>query len=219
MSKPLAGIKVIEIGQELAGPFAGLFLADMGAEVVKVENKTTGDTSRWLLPITIAGPDVRNAMVPPMFVGANRGKRSIATDLKNPKAIELVCRIAKSYDVLMTNYRPGVLDRLGLGWDEMRNINPRLVYAQASSWGPVGPWATRASRDPLAQAAGGLMAKTGMPSDPPADRRHSRRRQLWSTLLRRRNPGRAGRARAHRRGPARRHLDLWDHDRYPGHRD
>jgi crotonobetainyl-CoA:carnitine CoA-transferase CaiB-like acyl-CoA transferase len=167
MSKPLAGIKVIEIGQELAGPFAGLFLADMGAEVVKVENKTTGDTSRWLLPITIAGPDVRNAMVPPMFVGANRGKRSIAADLKNPKAIELLSRMAKSYDVLMTNYRPGVLDRLGLGWDEMRNINPRLVYAQASSWGPVGPWATRASRDPLAQAAGGLMAKTGMPSDPP----------------------------------------------------
>jgi len=167
MSKPLTGIKVIEIAQEVAGPFAGLFLADLGADVVKVENKQTGDTSRWLFPMSVAGASVKNPMLPPMFIGSNRGKRSIAADLKNPAAIELVIRMVKSYDVLLTNYRPGVLDRLGLGWEKLRKINPNLVYAQGSSWGPEGPWATWPSRDPLAQAAGGLMAKTGMPGDPP----------------------------------------------------
>lgn len=167
MSKPLAGIKVIEIAQEVAGPCAGLFLADLGADVVKVENKNTGDTSRWLFPAAVAGPTVKNPMLPPMFIGANRGKRSVAADLKNPLGIDLVRRMAKSYDVLMTNYRPGVLDRLGLSCEELRKTNPRLVYAQGSSWGPVGPWATWPSRDPLAQAAGGLMAKTGMAGDPP----------------------------------------------------
>jgi crotonobetainyl-CoA:carnitine CoA-transferase CaiB-like acyl-CoA transferase len=167
MSKPLAGVHVIEIAQEVAGPAAGLFLADLGADVVKVENKATGDTSRWLFPMSIAGPQVKNPMLPPMFIGANRGKRSVAADLKNPRTIELVHRMVKAYDVLLTNYRPGVLDRLGLGWDALRAINPKLVYAQSSSWGPEGPWARRPSRDPLAQAAGGLMAKTGMPDDPP----------------------------------------------------
>jgi CoA:oxalate CoA-transferase len=97
----------------------------------------------------------------------NRGKRSITADLKKPDAIEMVRRMVKSYDVLVTNYRPGVLDRLGLGYDDVRKINPRIVYAQGSSWGPRGPWVTRPSRDTLAQAASGVMAKTGMPTDPP----------------------------------------------------
>lgn len=166
MSKPLAAVKVIEIAQEVAGPSAGLFLSDLGADVVKIESKT-GDTSRYLLPIAIAGPEVKNAMLPPMFIGANRGKRSVSADLKNPKAIELVRRMIAKFDVLLSNYRPGVLDRLGLGWNEVRKINPKLVYAQGSSWGPVGPWANWPSRDPLAQAAGGLMAINGMPDDPP----------------------------------------------------
>jgi CoA:oxalate CoA-transferase len=167
MSKPLAGIKIIEIAQEVAGPFAGLLLADLGADVVKIENKQTGDTSRWLFPMAIGGPSVKNPLLPPMFIGCNRGKRSVAADLKNPAAIEFVIRMVRSYDVLLTNYRPGVLDRLGLGWEKLRRINPKLVYAQGSSWGPEGPWAARPSRDPLAQAASGLMAKTGMSSDPP----------------------------------------------------
>jgi CoA:oxalate CoA-transferase len=167
MNKPLLGIRVIEIAQELAGPFAGLFLADLGADVVKIENRQTGDTSRWLFPMLVAGGSVKNPMLPPMFIASNRGKRSVAADLKNPAAIELVMRMVRSYDVLLTNYRPGVLDRLGLGWEKLRTINPNLVYAQGSSWGPQGPWASRPSRDPLAQAAGGLMAKTGRPGDPP----------------------------------------------------
>jgi CoA:oxalate CoA-transferase len=167
MSKPLAGIKVIEIAQEIQGPFAGLFLSDLGAEVTKVENRETGDLSRWLIAQLIGGPDVKNAQVSHYFIAMNRGKRSITADLKKPQAIEIVRRMAKSYDVLLTNYRPGVLDRLGLGYEELHKINPRLIYAQASSWGPKGPWKTRPSRDTLAQAASGLMSKTGMPNDPP----------------------------------------------------
>jgi len=167
MAKPLDGIKVIEIGQEIQGPFAGLFLADMGADVVKVENKETGDLSRWMAAALIGGPNVKNATVSHYFIAMNRGKRSITVDLKNPEGIEIVRRMAKSYDVLLTNYRPGVLDRLGLGYEDVRRINPRIVYAQGSSWGPKGPWVTRPSRDTLAQAASGIMAKTGMPNDPP----------------------------------------------------
>jgi len=167
MAKPLEGIKVIEIGQEIQGPFAGLFLADLGADVVKVENKETGDLSRWMAASLIGGPAVRNAEVSHYFIAMNRGKRSITADLKKPAAIEIVRRMVKAYDVLLTNYRPGVLDRLGLGYDEVRKLNPRVVYAQGSSWGPKGPWVMRPSRDTLAQAASGIMAKTGMPSDPP----------------------------------------------------
>ena len=167
MSKPLEGIKVVEIAQEIQGPFAALILADMGADVVKIENKETGDLSRWMLAALIGGLEVKNALVSHYFIAMNRGKRSITADLKKPDAIEMVRRMVKSYDVLLTNYRPGVLDRLGLGYDEVRKINPRIVYAQGSSWGPKGPWVTRPSRDTLAQAASGLMAKTGMPADPP----------------------------------------------------
>ena len=167
MAKPLEGIKVIEIGQEIQGPFAGLFLADLGADVVKVENKETGDLSRWMAASLIGGPGVRNAAVSHYFIAMNRGKRSITADLKYPAAIEIVRRMVKAYDVLLTNYRPGVLDRLGLGYEEVRKLNPRIVYAQGSSWGPKGPWVMRPSRDTLAQAASGIMAKTGMPNDPP----------------------------------------------------
>jgi len=167
MSKPLEGIKVIEIGQEIQGPFAGLLLSDLGAQVTKVENRETGDLSRWLSVALISGPKTKNAALSHYFTAMNRGKRSITLDLKKPQAIEIVRRMAKEYDVLMTNYRPGVLDRLGLGYEELRALNPKLIYVQASSWGPRGPWVSRPSRDTLAQAASGIMSKTGTPSDPP----------------------------------------------------
>jgi CoA:oxalate CoA-transferase len=167
MSKPLEGIKVIEIAQEIQGPFAGLFLSDLGAEITKVENRETGDLSRWLLAGMLGGPKVKNANVSHYFTAMNRGKRSITVDLKKKAGIEVVKRLAATHDVLLTNYRPGVLDRLGLGYDDVRKLNPKIVYAQASSWGPKGPWVSRPSRDTLAQAASGLMSKTGMPSDPP----------------------------------------------------
>jgi CoA:oxalate CoA-transferase len=167
MSKPLQGIRIIEIAQEIQGPFAGLFLADLGAEVTKVENRETGDLSRWLLARLIGGPHVKNADVSHYFTAMNRGKRSITADLKKPEAIDIVRRMVKTHDVILTNYRPGVLERLGLGYEDLRKLNPRIIFAQASSWGPRGPWTSRPSRDTLAQAASGLMSKTGMPNDNP----------------------------------------------------
>jgi crotonobetainyl-CoA:carnitine CoA-transferase CaiB-like acyl-CoA transferase len=167
MSKPLEGYKVIEIAQEIQGPFAGQTLAQLGASVVKVEHPASGDLSRWMFTSLIGGPEVNNPQVSFYFIAMNQGKRSITLDLKKPAAVDVVRKMAASYDVLITNYRPGVLDRLGLGYEDLLRLNPRLVYAQGSSWGPKGPWVRRPSRDTLAQAASGLMAKTGTADDPP----------------------------------------------------
>jgi crotonobetainyl-CoA:carnitine CoA-transferase CaiB-like acyl-CoA transferase len=166
MSRPLEGVKVIEIGQEIQGPFAALFLADLGADVIKVENTETGDVSRGMAVGIISGKE-RNATISPYFIAMNRGKRSITLNLKNPAGAEAVRRLARTCDVLLTNYRPGVLERLGLGYEDLKGVNPKIIFAQASSWGPKGPWVTRPSRDTLAQAASGVMAKNGLPSDPP----------------------------------------------------
>ncbi|MBV8773253.1 MAG: CoA transferase [Deltaproteobacteria bacterium] len=167
MTKPLEGIRVIEIAQEIQGPLATLFLADLGAEITKVENRQTGDVSRYLLARLVGGAKIRNANVSHYFYAMNRGKRSITADLKKQAGVEIIRRMAKMYDVLLTNYRPGVLERLGLGFEDLSQINPRIVFAQASSWGPRGPWRQRPSRDTLAQAASGLMSKNGMPADNP----------------------------------------------------
>ncbi|HEV3111954.1 MAG TPA: CoA transferase [Candidatus Binataceae bacterium] len=167
MSKPLDGIKVLEIGQEIQGPFAALFLADLGASVTKIEKRRTGDPSRWMFPKMIGGAEAKNPKVSHYFIAMNRGKRSVTLNLRKPEAVEIIQRMLGSYDVLVTNYRPGVLDRRGLGFEAVQQINPKLIYGQASSWGPKGPWVGRPSRDILAQAAGGLMSKTGMPDDPP----------------------------------------------------
>src|SRR5260370_9437953 len=147
ISKPLEGIRVIESAKESQGPVAGLFLADMGADVVKIENKETGDLSRWMLAALIGGPEVKNATVSHYFIAMNRGKRSITADLKKPDAIEIIRKMVKSYDVLATNYRPGVLDPLGLGYQEARQLNPRIVSAQILAWEPRGARLTRPTRD------------------------------------------------------------------------
>jgi crotonobetainyl-CoA:carnitine CoA-transferase CaiB-like acyl-CoA transferase len=167
MAKPLEGIKIVEIAQEIQGPLATLFLADLGAEVTKVENRQSGDVSRYLLARLVGGPKVRHANVSHYFYAMNRGKRSLTADLKKNEGASIIRRMAKTYDVLLTNYRPGVLERLGLGFEDLCEINPRIIFAQASSWGPQGPWRTRPSRDTLAQAASGLMSKNGMPTDNP----------------------------------------------------
>jgi CoA:oxalate CoA-transferase len=167
MTKPLEGIRIIEIAQEIQGPLATLFLADLGAEVTKIENRRSGDVSRYMLARLIGGARVRNANVSHYFYAMNRGKRSITVDLKKNEGVDIVRRMAKAYDVLLTNYRPGVLERLGLGFEDLRQVNPRIIFAQASSWGPKGPWRARPSRDTLAQAASGLMSKNGMPTDNP----------------------------------------------------
>jgi crotonobetainyl-CoA:carnitine CoA-transferase CaiB-like acyl-CoA transferase len=161
MPGPLDGIRVIEVAQEIQGPYAAMHLADLGAEVIKVETPKIGDLSRHMKIQLIAGPNAKHAEFSHYFLAMNRGKKSITLDLKHAAAKEVLWRLVERADVLVTNYRPGVLDRLGFPWEELQRRNPRLVFAQGSSWGPRGPWQRRPSRDTLAQAVGGLMAKTG----------------------------------------------------------
>ena len=161
MPGPLEGVSVVEIAQEIQGPYAAMFLSDLGAEVVKVEMPEIGDLSRHMLVRLIAGDGAPNASFSHYFLAMNRGKRSLTLDLKRPGSDDVLWRLLERADVLVSNYRPGVLDRLGFGYEATSLRNPRLIYALGSSWGPSGPWVTRPSRDTLAQAAGGLMAKTG----------------------------------------------------------
>jgi crotonobetainyl-CoA:carnitine CoA-transferase CaiB-like acyl-CoA transferase len=167
MSRPLEGIKVIEIGQEIQGPFAGLVLADLGADVIKIENTEGGDLSRSILAKLIGGPGVKNGELSHYYHAINRGKRSITVNLKHPDGVELVRRLTRICDVVFTNYRVGVLDRLSIGFEDLKKANPRIIFAQGSSWGPQGPWVQRPSRDILAQAASGIVAKGGRDGDPP----------------------------------------------------
>jgi crotonobetainyl-CoA:carnitine CoA-transferase CaiB-like acyl-CoA transferase len=167
VSGALAGVRVIEIAQEIQGPYAAMLLADLGADVVKLEIPKTGDLSRYMRLSFVAGKDAPHADFSPYFLAMNRGKRSATLDLKNPAGLQAALRLLERADVLLTNYRPGVLERLGLGFAELSRRNPRLIYASGSSWGPRGPWRERPSRDTLAQAASGLMAKTGPEDGPP----------------------------------------------------
>jgi len=167
MPGALAGIRVVEIGQEIQGPYVGLFLADLGADVVKVEPRESGDLARWMKVRFLAGDDAPHADFAQYFLAMNRGKRSLTADLKLARGKEVVHRLLERSDVLVTNFRPGVLDRLGFGYGELEAKCPRLIYAAASSWGAQGPWAARPSRDTLSQAASGVMAKTGLETDPP----------------------------------------------------
>ena len=163
----LDGIRVVELGQEIQGPYATLLLGDMGADVIKVENRGLGDLARRTTVGRIAGPDAPHAEFQQYFLVLNRGKRSITLDLKKAEGRAVLMRLLENADVLLTNFRPGVLERLGFGYEELHSKLPRLIYAVASSWGPKGPWARRPSRDLLAQAASGMMGKTGTEGTPP----------------------------------------------------
>jgi len=150
---PLAGIRVLEFGQVLAAPYIGLMLADLGAEVIKIE-PPTGDPSRGYMP-----PDVDGHS--PYFLSMNRSKLGVALDLKQPSAIEAVKALVANADVVTENFRAGVMKRLGIGHDTLKAINPRLVYAAVSGYGRTGPFAGRAGYDPISQAESGLMSMTG----------------------------------------------------------
>lgn len=167
MAGALEGIRVIELGQEIQGPYATLFLADLGAEVIKVENRVDGDLARQMTVGRIAGEPTEHADFGQYFYLLNRGKRSLTLDLKKDQGKEILHRLLSDTDVVLTNFRPGVLERLGFGYEDLSERYPRLIHATASSWGPVGPWARRPSRDMLAQAASGVMSHTGMDDQPP----------------------------------------------------
>ena len=155
----LAGVRVLEIGAFMAAPFATMQLADLGADVLKVENPAGGD------PVRATGPFIDGHSSP--FARLNRNKRSIALDLKNERGAAVLRRLVERADVLVENLRPGALARLGFGYDAVRAINPRIVYASASGWGQDGPLASLPGLDIMAQARAGLMSITGPPDGDP----------------------------------------------------
>jgi crotonobetainyl-CoA:carnitine CoA-transferase CaiB-like acyl-CoA transferase len=157
---PLAGIKVLELAQNLAGPFAGETLARLGADVVKVERPEGGDDARGWGPPFLAG-------VGSGFHGVNAGKRSITLDLKNPSDVAWVKQYVTGVDVVLQNMRPGSLEELGLGAEALRALNPRLIYCSLSAFGPVGPLKDRPGYEPMMQAFAGLFWVSGTEGAPP----------------------------------------------------
>jgi crotonobetainyl-CoA:carnitine CoA-transferase CaiB-like acyl-CoA transferase len=162
MELPLHGMRVIEVGQALAGPLAGVIMADMGADVIKVEKPDGGDDARaWGPPF---GPDGETSLY---FHGQNRNKRSITLDLKKLEDVEALHKLVETADVLIQNLRPGVVDEIGIGPEAMLKRHPRLVYCSIWAFGHEGPMRLKPGFDPLLQAYGAMMSVTGRPEDPP----------------------------------------------------
>ncbi len=158
---PLEGIKVIELAQIMAGPPCGLLLADMGADVIKVEKLPGGDDTRSYTEPSINGESAA-------FMILNRNKRGIAVNLKTPGGLEVVKKLLADADVVTENYRKGTLEKLGLGYDVLQQLNPRLVYCAVSGYGRTGPYADKGGFDLIAQGFAGIMSITGEPGGPPA---------------------------------------------------
>ncbi|MBO9724283.1 MAG: CoA transferase [Novosphingobium sp.] len=156
---PLAGVRVIDFTRVLAGPAASLALADMGAEVFKIEPPGTGDETRTFPPTRDGESHY--------YLAVNRGKKSIVVDLKSDDGLALVRDLAARCDVLVENYRPGVMDRLGLGYEAMKEINPRLIYCSISGYGQTGPLRDRPSFDIVLQAMSGALSMNGEPDGLP----------------------------------------------------
>jgi crotonobetainyl-CoA:carnitine CoA-transferase CaiB-like acyl-CoA transferase len=154
MLGPLEGIRVLDFTIAQQGPYATLLLADMGAEVIKVEGRERGEVGRLL------GLDRRNGFSA-YFLAINRGKKSVRLDLKTEKGREVALRLARDCDIVAHNFRPGVMESLGLGYEAFRAVNPRIIYAGASAFGTKGPLGRKPGNDILAQAMSGLMSVTG----------------------------------------------------------
>ena len=162
MILPLEGVRVIEVGQALAGPLAGVLMADMGADVIKIEKPDGGDDARiWGPPF---GPDGVTSLY---FYGQNRNKRSVALDLKSAADIETLHKLCDTADILIQNLRPGVVDEIGIGPESMLARHPRLIYCSIWAFGYEGPLRMKPGFDPLLQAYGGMMSVTGRAEDPP----------------------------------------------------
>jgi len=159
---PLSGIRVLDISQVMAGPFACMLLGDMGADVIKIEPPRLGDSTRHSMGFRLKGEDS------PGFLALNRNKRSITLDLKDEADREILYALVKTADVLVENARPGVSTRLGMDYETLSAINPRLVYASISGFGQTGPWAQRPGFDLIAQAMSGVLSSNGFPGMEPA---------------------------------------------------
>jgi formyl-CoA transferase len=157
---PLSGVRVLDLTRVLAGPYCTMFLGDLGADVAKVEQPGVGDDTRGWGPPFAGGESA-------YYLSVNRNKKSIAINLKQHDGIDLVRRLAGCADVLIENFRPGSMDRFGLGESELRAANPRLIYASLSGFGADGPMSDIPGYDLIVQAWGGLMSITGMPDGQP----------------------------------------------------
>ena len=158
--KPLEGIKVLDLTRVLAGPFCTMILADMGAEVIKVEQPGKGDDTRQFGPPFQEGESA-------YFLSVNRNKKSITLDIKSAKGKEILGRLIQRSDVLVENFRPGALKKLGFDYEAASAINPRLIYASVSGFGQTGPWSAKPGYDLAIQGLGGIMSITGDADGPP----------------------------------------------------
>ena len=158
-AQPLSGVRVLEFGQAVSSPMCTMLLGDLGADVVKIE-PPHGDAARGYGPPFVAGES-------PYFLSVNRNKRSAVINLKHAEGAAIVRRLAEEADIIVTNFRPGVMDRLGLGEESLRAVNPGLIFCQVSGYGPRGKYATQASYDQVAQGMSGLMSVTGTPESGP----------------------------------------------------
>ena len=158
---PLAGLKVIELAHIMAGPVCGLMLADLGADVIKVEKFPDGDDSRRMVPPTVKGESAA-------FMILNRNKRGAVVNLKSETGKAVLRQMLRTADVVIENFRPGTMERLGLGYEELRQLNPGLIYCEITGFGSTGPYAERAGFDLIAQGMSGIMGLTGEgPGRPP----------------------------------------------------
>ena len=157
--RALENITVLDLSRVVAGPFSGSILGDLGANVIKIETPGKGDDARAYAP-HVNGESA-------YYANLNRNKRGITLNLKHPKGKQISCDLVKKADVVLENYRPGVMDRLGLGYDTLKNINPQIVYAALSGFGSYGPYSQRPGYDIISQAMGGLMSITGQKGDMP----------------------------------------------------
>lgn len=162
---PLSGIRVLEFGQIAAGPFAGMLLADLGADVVKVERPDGGDDMRRWPPL-VEGP--HGEIYSENFASLNRNKRSLAVDLKDAAQLAELRQLCGQSDIIIENFRAGVLQRLGLGYETLGESSPRLIYCSMSGYGQTGPYAQRGAFDVAVQAISGMMSVTGDENGPPA---------------------------------------------------
>jgi crotonobetainyl-CoA:carnitine CoA-transferase CaiB-like acyl-CoA transferase len=155
---PLAGVKVIELAHIMAGPICGLMLADMGADVIKVEKVPDGDDTRRMVPPTMDGESAA-------FMILNRNKRGISLNLKSPAGKAVLEKMLATADVVIENYRPGTMERFGLGYETLHKLNPALIYCQVTGFGRTGPYANRAGFDLIAQGLSGIMSVTAKAPD------------------------------------------------------
>jgi CoA:oxalate CoA-transferase len=153
MRKPLEHIKVLDFTRVLAGPYCTMMLASMGAEIIKVEKPGTGDDSREYSPF-INGQSA-------YFISINRGKKSLALDLRSERGISIIKELVRHVDVVVENFRPGTMEKLGIGYETLKGINPKIVYAAISGFGQTGPYSQRPAYDVIIQGMGGIMSITG----------------------------------------------------------